>query len=369
MAETTYLYVGNWGIDERRPEHGFGIFRFDGRTGGATPVKRVYEEARVGAACFHPARKDVLYFVDERVSCDGKGYGGGQVIAVRLDPATGDMAEINRRSTFAPLPSYVCTDKAGRYLLVANHGAFGAVTKTARDSCGEYHVAIVRDDSGIVLYPLGSDGFIGAPSDIFHLWGSGPLDEQQSSHPHIVKMAPDGSVFAVCDRGADMVYLFQIDRERDRLFLCAGHRCAPGSSPRHCVFHPTLPYLVANNETRPVLSVFRYGRSELAHVCDASALPSDAPAGENILQSDLQIHPSGDFVYSLIRGANAISVFRFDGECASLKLLQTAPVEGKSPKGCAVTGDGRFLMVGARDSGEVCLYRIDSGGRLAFTGA
>lgn len=361
-----FLYVGNWGYQENVPEHGFGIYRFDEESGKTELIRRAYEEVRVGAACFHPQRGNVLYFVDERISCDGSGSGGSQVIAAELDEKTGEMRELNRRPTYAPLPAYVCTDLEGKYLLAANHSAFGTVTKAVKGSDGEYQVQVLRDDAGIVLYPLEPDGSIGKARDIYLLG-----ENDSPSHPHIVRRSPDGSVFAVCDRGTDRIHLFKIDREAGRL-VCAngdGYQTVPGSSPRYCVFHPTLPYLIVNNETASFISSFRYtSDGMLTHICDVSTLPEGMKTNDKTLQSDIHMHPNGRYFYNLIRGAEIIAVFSLDEATGVPTLIQTVPMEGTYPKGCAVTPDGRFLFVAAKNSAEVCVYAIREDEKLEFHG-
>jgi 6-phosphogluconolactonase (cycloisomerase 2 family) len=368
VRHKTYLYVGNWGNKENELDNGFGIFFYDEQTGEVQSIKRAFEEMRIGATCFNPHFKDVLYFVDERISCNGKGFGGSQVIAARLTDM-GDMVEINRQPTFAPLPSYVCTDRDGRYLIVTNHGAFGAVTKAVLNTNGKYQASVIRDDSSIVLYPIEKDGLIGEACDIYQLQTLGRSTTSGVPHPHIVKMSPDGSVFAVCDRGTDMVHLFKINYEKRALVPCGAVHCTPGSNPRYCVFHPTSLSLIANNETMPILSVFKYNdKGILEHISDVASLPQNTLVDEKTLQSDIQIHPNGKYIYNLVRGVNMISVFDIDESTGIPALIQAEPVAGEYPKGCAVAPDGRFLLVAAKNSSNVCLYSIDSNGKILFTG-
>ena len=362
----SFAYVGNWGYDVNAPEHGFGIFAYDRDSGELESIGHAFDDIRIGGPCMHPT-KNVLYAPDERAEVLEEG--GSQLVAIRLDPDTGAMTEINRVPSFGNAPSYVAVDGSGKYLLSANHAMGGVITCTRRNAEGGFEVFHKYDEANIALFPINEDGSIGPVCDVCVIEGSSILRSQKSSHPHSVMASPDGNVFVVGDLGADRVYAFTIDAEHSRLVKTADWSAVPGSSPRYSAFHPTLPLVFVNNETRPYISTFRYtSAGQLEHVGDWYTLRDCDTPDDKTLISDIRIHPSGKYIYNLVRGYEVISVLQVNESDGSLKVIQTLPVVGEWPKGCAVSPDGRFFYLCAKRSGFTALYSIAEDGTLTYTG-
>lgn len=362
----TYVYIGNWWAKER-PAKGIAVCRYDAETGRLTCLKNVHEELFVGGACLDQKR-GVLYVTDERADYpDMRQGGGGQIVALAIDPETGDLTEISRSPSYGANPSYLEIDGGANYLLVANHGTRGTVTKTETDEHGKLHIKTVTDEASVVLFPLGEDGSIGEPVDLFRLTGEGPAIFQLGSHAHCVRRAPANNLYAVCDKGGDQVYMLKLDYQRKKLALCDGspyHR-TPGSAPRYCVFHPTLPYLYVNKEYKTIISIFRYdAQGRLEPVGSVSSLPEHIAPPEGASQSDLCIGSSGRRLYVLLRRVNVITVFDIDGQTGALTMIQTLEHVCDGGRGCAISPDGRFLIV-ASLSGDVTTYPIQADGTLS----
>lgn len=82
-------------------------------------------------------------------------------------------------------------------------------------------------------------------------------------------------------------------------------------------------------------------------------------------QSDIRIHPSGKYLYNLIRGINAVSVFAINEETGDLDKVQTVTLDGTGPRGCAISPDGRFMLIAALTSNEVLVWAIGEDGKLS----
>jgi 6-phosphogluconolactonase len=376
--EKTFVYVGNrtsspssW---ETKPTtgKGFGIFRYNTKTGELELIKSaVLDKISVGATCLD-SKRNILYCVDEVMTQPGylKG-GGGLVYALAIDPETGDLTEINHQPSYGSLPAYVAVDGTGKYLIVVSHTGNAPVTKTVKDASGKYRIVIEYDDATTVLYRLNDDGSIGDPCDICKHSGNGPGPEQSHPRIHSVMASPSGNLFAVCDKGSDQIFFFRINRETEKLQVCGGegYKSIPGSSPRYSVFHPTRPYFYMNNETKAVIRAFRYDEDgKLEPICTVSAFPDDCEDNPTMMQSDIRIHPSGKYLYGLIRGINAVSVFEIKEKTGEIEKIQTVTLDGTGPRGCAISPDGRFILIAALKSKEVLVWAIGEDGKLSPTG-
>jgi 6-phosphogluconolactonase (cycloisomerase 2 family) len=366
VGNDVFAYVGNWKIDG--DGYGISICRYDVQAGTLEYLKTVLPEISVGAT-FLDAPRNILYCTDERSNHPAYGPGGGgRVYALAIDPESGDLTEINQQPSYAALPSYVTADRDRNYLLVTNHAREVAVAGSAQDVSGKYRLFTHFDDATTVLYRLNSDGSIGDPCDIRKHSPGGPGGKYRNPHPHSVNMSPSGELFAVCDKGADQIVVYRIDRDAGKLVVCGGggHAAIPGSAPRYGAFHPTLPYFFMNNESLPVVCSFRYDeQGNLDPIATVDALPDDPDLEAE--QSDLRITSSGKYLYDLIRGANVVSVFEIDETSGKLARIQTLHLDGNGPRGCALSPDERFLLVANVASTDVIVLSVGNDGRLSPT--
>jgi 6-phosphogluconolactonase (cycloisomerase 2 family) len=366
----TLAFIGRWDMYRSGTGNGFGICAYDAATGAMTAIGSALPDVTVGAACLHPSLP-VLYCTDESKHLPGfyRG-GGGQVLALAIEPETGTLTEICRQPSLGALPCHLAVDATGDYLIVVHHTDRDPVTRVVRAADGEYRIALLYDDASTVLFPLRPDGSIGAANDVCtHAGDGGPLPRQTHPQLHSVTMSPSGRLFAVCDKGNDELVFFTIDRAAGRLQRRHSFRSLPGSSPRYVAFHPTRPWLFMNHETQALVSALAYdedGRCE--SVCATSALPAGVQDHPDMKQSDIRVHPSGRYVYSLIRGISAVSVFAVDERTGALARIQTVGLDGTGPRGCAVSSDGRFLHIAAHTSNELLCWAVGADGRLSPTG-
>jgi 6-phosphogluconolactonase (cycloisomerase 2 family) len=368
---TTFVYIGNWDRYKSPTGNGFGICSYDVDTGNLTLLKSVFPNITVGAACRHPHR-DILYCTDEYDTLPGNFLGGGgQVYALAIDPETGDLTEVNHCPSFGSLPSSLTVDAHGDYLLVTHHTDRVPVTKIVSETSGKFQITLEYDDATTVLFPLRQDGSIGEPYDVYkHSGSGGPLPRQTHPQLHSVKMVPSGNLFVVCDKGNDECVLFGINRNTQKLdLLGSGFKSIPGSSPRYTAFHPTRPYMFVNHETKAIVSSVRYNDDgQIDLICTVDALPQDIGDDLNMKQSDIVIHPSGKHLYSMVRGIHAISIFDVNGKTGEITRNHTVTLDGTGPRGCAISPDGRFMLIAMLTSHDVRVWTIANDGSLSPTG-
>ena len=369
MTENTFVYVGNWDRFHAG-NSGIGIFRFDEQNGKLTFLNSVAPDVISDTACLDHKR-GILYYTDQHFTRPRGAMGSaGLIHAFRIDPETGDLTAINAQQSYGTLPAYIAVDATGEYLIVTHHTDRVAVNRVTKEG-GKFHIGLAYDDATTVLFRLGRDGAIGEPVDIYtHDGHGGPLEKQTHPQLHCVVMPPSGSFFAVCDKGNDRIFMFRINREMDRLEVCGGKafQSIAGSLPRYCVFHPTLPYLFVNHEEQPLVSTLRYDdEGLLTTVGVASAVP-DEHKNAHVMQSDIRIDWAGRHLYSLIRGLNAVAVFAIDQGTGLIERIQLVQLEAAEPRGCAISPDGRFLLIAALKGQSVVVYAIEGDGKLRATG-
>lgn len=84
-------------------------------------------------------------------------------------------------------------------------------------------------------------------------------------------------------------------------------------------------------------------------------------------QQGIVIDSQGKYIYDIVRGQNVVAVFAIDQADGSLTLIQNMKIQGRWPRGCALSPDGRFLSVCCHDSDEIITYRIGNDGKLFET--
>src|ERR1035438_2412810 len=143
----------------------------------------------------------------------------------------------------------------------------------------------------------------------------------------------------------------------------------PGSGPRHLVFHPSGRFVFLSSEMGSTLTAFAYDakRGALKELQAVSTLP-EKYAGDKS-GAEVQVHPSGKFVYASNRGHNSIAVFGFDARNGKLTYLEHQATQGTTPRHFALDPTGQWLLAENQDSDNVVIFRVDAKtGRLSATG-
>ena len=367
--EKMYVYVGTFA--KGGVGGGIGICSFDPETGAVGYIKTVRTDIIAGQM-FIDREKNVLYTVDERREVKGTNELGGRVFAFRIDPATGDLTEINHQSTFGTMPAYLCPDAAGKYLLACNHSGLEWVTRVARDAGGKYVMEPVYGESTLVLYPLADDGSICEPCDIRVMSMEGAI----TPCLHYVKGSPDGKFYAMTDRNLNRVYFLSLNEEMQRMELRntlqypCGSTHKNGHAPRYGCFHPTKKIFYFNSEYKPMLTTVAY---EDNGGLQTLQIQETVPAIEGIeqmkySQSDLRVSANGRFMYQLYRDVNCICTFAVDAETGLPEMIQTVKLEGEGPRGMEFSPDGRFILIANLDTQDVTTMAVREDGTVEAVG-
>jgi 6-phosphogluconolactonase len=186
-----------------------------------------------------------------------------------------------------------------------------------------------------------------------------------------VAISPDDRFALVADLGLDQVFIYHLNAATGGMEANNPQfaKVAPGSGPRHLAFHPNGRFLYLINEMGSSIVTFAYDAQAgtLRELQTVSTLPKDFK-GKND-DAEIQVHPSGKFVYGSNRGNDSIAVFAVDPQAGTLKLVEIVPTQGKTPRGFSIDPTGAYLIAANQNSDNMVVFRIDqASGRLKPTG-
>ena len=344
-ADSMLVYVGTYTGGK---SEGIYAYRLDPQSGKCTPLGVAAELKNPSFLAVHPSRK-FLYAVSEISDLDGKPTGG--VSAFAIDAASGKLKKLNHRSSEGAGPCHLIVDGSGRTVMVANYGG-----------------------GSIASFPLAADGSIGpAASAIQHEGKSVNPQRQQGPHAHSINVDPGNRFAVAADLGLDKVLVYRLDPSTSKLVPNDPPytKLAPGAGPRHFAFHPTSKYAYVINEIACTVTAFAYDpdRGELTELQTISTLPHGETVQPGYSTAEVQVHPSGRFVYGSNRGHDSITVFAVDESTGKLRFVQNESTQGKTPRGCGIEPTGKFLLAGNQASDTITIFGIDpQTGRLKATG-
>lgn len=339
------VYVGTY-TGGKTPSEGIYLFEFDPAAGKLESKGAAGKVASPSFLAVHPNRK-FLYAVCEVGDFNGKP--SGAVAAFAIDEATGALTLLNQQSSAGAAPCHLIVDSTGKNVLVANYTSGSAA-----------------------VLPIAADGSLRPASSVVQHRGKGTdPGRQEGPHAHSINLDPAGRFAFVADLGLDEILIYAYDPKEGTLAPNAAPfaRVAPGSGPRHFAFHPDGRRAYVINELANTVTAFAYdpAAGSLAETQTISTLPADFKGTS--YTAEVQVHPSGRFVYGSNRGHDSIAVFAIDGTTGALKFVEAEPTQGKNPRNFVIDPSGAYLLAENQDSDSIVVFRIDpETGALAPTG-
>jgi 6-phosphogluconolactonase len=108
-------------------------------------------------------------------------------------------------------------------------------------------------------------------------------------------------------------------------------------------------------------------RGSLTEIQAISTLPEEFKGTS--YTAEVQVHPSGKFLYGSNRGHNTIAIFAIDPITGKLGTVGFEPTQGKNPRNFAIDPTGAFLLAENQDSDTIVVFRINpQTGALHATG-
>ena len=309
------------------------VFGVDAGSGKLTPKEEVPIAGGPSASAISPGRKTL--YVGQRNSKEMSSF--------RIDPDTGGLTQIGRVSV-PDSPTFLSTDRKGRFLLSAYYQ--GA------------HVAV---------HSIGDDGSVSDPpiewletAPAAHAIQTDPSNKF-AFVPHIARlndsvMQPPGDAL-----GPNAIFQFRFDENTGRLTPNSPLKVEPEEflGPRHYCFHPNLNVVYFTDEQGCSVTGYRLDSSTgtLSAFQTITTLP-EGYSGRNTC-SQIQISPSGKFLYAPNRGHNSIAAFSVDA--SSGRLTATGQVSTEAvPSAFSLDPEGNFLFDAGSESGRLASYRVDA---------
>ena len=342
------FYVGSYTDDGGTPTKSKGIYayRYDASTGEVAALGLAAETVNPSFLVVHPNGR-FLYAVNEVGNYKGPNSGG--VSAFSIDHATGKLTLLNQVASRGADPCYITVDRTGNYVLVANYTG-----------------------GSVAVFPVLSDGKLGEASAFVQHTGHGANPQRQEGpDAHSINMSPDNRFAYVDDLGLDELVVYKFDATKGTLtpnnppFA----KFDPGSGPRHFALAPNGKFAYVVAEMKSTVNVFSSNSKTgtFLPVQTISSLPKDF-AGEND-DAEVEIAPSGKFLYASNRGHDSIAVFAIDQNKGTLTPVEYASTKGKTPRSFEIDPTGKFLFAENQKSGNIVIFSIDQKtGRLTPTG-
>lgn len=344
------FYVGTY-TKEGSKSKGIYAYRFDANTGQITPLGLAAETTNPSFLALHPNGR-FLYAVNEVGNYKGPNSGG--VSAFSIDRSEGDRAAgkltfLNEVPSRGADPCYITVDKTGKYVLVANYTG-----------------------GSVAVFPVLDDGKLGQASAFVQHSGHGTNPERQEGpHAHSIDLSPDNRFAMVDDLGLDELLVYKFESAKGTLtpndppFA----KVDPGVGPRHFALHPAGKFAYVISEMKGTVTVFSNDASTgTLHSLQAISTLPKGFTGE-IEDAEIQVHPSGKFLYASNRGHDSIAVFAVDANKGTLTPVEYTPTQGKTPRSFEIDPTGKFLFAANQKSDNIVVFRIDAKtGRLTPTG-
>jgi len=345
VAAKTFVYVSN------AQDGNIDAYAMDKSSGALTPIGKIDAGKLVMPMAVSPNRK-FLYAVVRSEPF--------RVLTYAIDPATGALTQ----KASAPLPDsmpYDSVDATGRFLFTASYGG----DKIAVSPIGESGVV---EAAAIQVLPTGRNA-------------------------HAILADRTNKFVYVPNLGANQILQFLFDAKTGKLTpnAPAAVPAGPGDGPRHLVFASDNKYLYVLNELTGNVAQFAIdqGTGVLTAIGSVASVPPEAglvpgkpqaPVGSapapgaaapqaddklKIWAADLQLTPSGKFLYSTERTLSKIALFSVAPATGTLTYVTNYPTE-KQPRGIRIDASGSYLIASGEKSDRLSVYRIDqSNGRLA----
>ena len=325
------VYVGTYTKTE---EQGIHWLKLEMATGKLTAVGKLAGQKNPSFLAIHPNKK-FLYAVNEIGNYKGEKAGG--VSAYSIDPRTGALTFLNQQSSKGGAPCHLVVDATGRNVLVANYTG-----------------------GSVASLPISRKGRLRKASSFVQHEGSSVLKPRQASpHGHSINVSPGNKFAVAADLGLDKVLVYGFDAKGGKLTPAGFTKVAPGAGPRHFAFHPNGKFAYVINEITLTVTAFEWdeAKGKLSELQTITTLPVERGKGMNT--AEVQVHPSGKFLYGSNRGHNTIAVFSIDGKTGKLKAIQHQSTLGKTPRNFGIDPTGKFLIAANQSSGDVFTFYIN----------
>jgi 6-phosphogluconolactonase len=269
----------------------------------------------------------------------------GQVVSFAVDPVSGGLTRINDASSAGTGPAHLSVDATGRWVLVANYADPKPGT--------------------IAVLPVSADGHLGA-AVATHDFGPATM-------PHFIATDPSNRFVLVPCKGGPYVAQFGFDAATGTITPGKPDRIASAKTagPRHLAFHPNHKFAFVINEQALTITSYSFDATlgQLTEIASVPTVPADVTDRKGFSTAEIEVHPSGKWLYGSNRGHDSIAAFAIDQATGRLTLVGHERRTIKKPRHFALDPSGGLLFVANQDDASVSIFRVDpSTGRLDVAG-
>lgn len=312
-ASVTWVYVSNADSQD------ISVFGLDRAAGALRPVATVPVG---GMAMPMVVSKDKKFLY---VALRSQPF---RVVSFAIDAGTGGLKKI-AESALADSMCNIDLDPTGKWLFAASYGG-----------------------NKITVNSVGGDGAAGAVHQLIHT----------SPNAHAIHADASGRHVFATSLGGDNLSSWRFDAATGILSAnepALVHVLPAKTGPRHFLWDKAQKHLYLLNELDGGVDVFTYdaAKGALSHVQRSTVVPPGFDG--KVWAADLQIAPSGNYLYGSERTSSTLTIFKVDGTTGRLQVVGQTATE-KTPRGFAVDSSGRFLIAAGQDSHRVSLHLIDS---------
>jgi 6-phosphogluconolactonase len=325
---------------------GIYVSELDLSTGALAPPKLAAESINPSFLATDPQER-FLFAVNEVANFEGKK--AGAATAFTMDPKNGALAVLNQQSTLGDGPCHLFVDRTGKNVLVANYGG-----------------------GSLAVLPVASDGHLQPASTFIQHTGHGALgNRQEAPHAHAISEWPGTPFMVAADLGIDKLLVYRLDPESGKLTANDPPSASvrPGDGPRHFAMDPEGKHLYVNNEISSSVTAFQADprTGALTSIHTLSTLPADYKGSNST--AEIQLHPTGRFLYVSNRGHNSVAIFAVDSTTGKLSAIGQQSTGGRTPRNFSLDPSGKYLLAANQDSDSVVVFRVDAqSGKLEPTG-
>ncbi len=331
--QSMWVFVGTYTGKESK-----GIYRLalDLESGSLGQLELAAELENPSFLAIHPSQ-EFLYAVNEVSQFGNKP--SGSVTAFKLDPATGKLTKLNEQASGGVGPCHLVVDAEGKHVLTANYGSGSAA-----------------------VIALQADGSLGEITSVSQHHGTGPnKDRQEGPHAHSINLDKANRFAFAADLGLDKVMVYHYNARKGSLKPNnpPDFRTAPGAGPRHFAFHPSGKFAYVINELNSTVTAlsYDYERGVLKEIQTITTLPANFKGANGC--AEVQVHPSGKFLYGSNRGHDSIAIFEIDQTTGKLKPRGQQGRRIRTPRNFGIDPTGRYMIVANQDSNSLVLFHID----------
>ena len=294
-------------------------FQLDPATGNLRPSATTPANANASFLAWDGAHRH-LYALHES-------YPAGKVSAFTIAP-DGALTLQNTVASGGSGPCHLCVHPNGKFLFVANYG-----------------------DGAVSVLPIHDDGSLGATV----------ATVKPGLNAHEAVPDPSGRFLLVPCKGSDVIAVYHVDPATGALSTPTTVATAKHAGPRHLVFNAAATLVYVVNENDSTVATYAWA-PDTGTLTPRATVPTLAPGTDGAKNSgaEIQLAPSGKFLYASNRGDDSIAIFKI-GDDGILQGIGWEHAGGalKTPRHFSLTPDGTIMLVASQKNNTVTSLRIN----------